>query len=288
MSPSLESLRILETCVSCSNFARAAERLHLTPAAVSLRIRALEVELGERLFVRNGPRVIPTPAAEKLAAGIRLGLTEITSALREFHDEAPKLRVTAPPSFAARWLAPRLANQPVGSIELDVSKELRAPGAFDVAIRTGREPWPGLTSHRLFPVRLTPLLSPALALERELSTPSDLTHLTLLPHPEWPRWFELALGAVPKELVFAKVDYPSHELNVDAARSGQGVALVPPEFFTQLMEQGELLAPFEFVLDGPDWHYALIRENDDRPAPRAFCRWLCEQAGSSASYVPRA
>jgi LysR family glycine cleavage system transcriptional activator len=283
MNPSLESLRILEICVSCASFARAADRLHLTPAAISLRIRALEEELGERLFVRQGPRVIPTPAAEKLASGIRHALAEVATALEAFRAEAQVLRVTAPPSFAARWLAPRLANHPVGAVELDVSTGLRAPAAFDLAIRTGRGQWPGLKSHRLFPVRLTPLVSPASMRGLTITTPLDLTHLVLLPHPDWQRWFEKTLGVVPERLRFANVDYPSHELNVEAACAGQGVALAPPEFFTPLIEDGQLIAPFDSVLEGPDWHFALVHENDARPAPHAFRRWLCSQAQAFAS-----
>jgi LysR family glycine cleavage system transcriptional activator len=67
MRPSLESLRVLEACVSAGSFARAAERLFLTPAAVSLRIRTLEAELGQPLFIRAGRRVVPTAAASVLA-----------------------------------------------------------------------------------------------------------------------------------------------------------------------------------------------------------------------------
>src|ERR1700754_61753 len=105
MRPSLESLRVLEACVSLGSFARAAERLFITPAAVSLRIRTLESELGRPLFVRAGRRVVPTAAATVLADRIRDALIDITDALDEFRAVAPQLRVTAPPTFASRWLA---------------------------------------------------------------------------------------------------------------------------------------------------------------------------------------
>ena len=83
MRPSLESLRVLEACVSAGSFARAAERLFLTPAAVSLRIRTLEAELGQPLFIRAGRRVVPTAAASVLANRVREALTGIGEALAQ-------------------------------------------------------------------------------------------------------------------------------------------------------------------------------------------------------------
>ena len=278
MRPSLESLRILEACVSAGSFVRAAQRLFLTPAAVSMRIRVLEEELGEDLFVRRGPRVVPTPKAIALSAGVRRALGEIDASLDEFERAATRLRVTAPPTFAARWLAPRLPSYQRSEIELDVSVELRDPSDFDVAIRTGIGDWPGLTGYRLFPVQLTPLLSPTLIGNRSEITPEELSTLTLLPHPDWPNWFRQATGDVPGSLTFARVEYPNHELNVSAARAGEGVALVPPGFYHDLIRSGVLIAPFDCVLDGPKWHVALIRNDNVRPACREFCDWLVEQS----------
>src|SRR5262245_60999771 len=133
MRPSLESLRVLEACVAAGSFARAAERLFLTPAAVSLRIRTLEAELDQRLFVRAGRRVVPTEAASALASGVRAALDVISQALDEFQACAPRLKVTAPPTFASRWLAPRLAHYAASGglgIDLDVSTDLRHRDVF--------------------------------------------------------------------------------------------------------------------------------------------------------------
>jgi LysR family transcriptional regulator, glycine cleavage system transcriptional activator len=279
MRPSLESLRILEACVSSGSFVRAAGRLFLTPAAVSLRIRTLEAELGEALFIRHGPRVVATPKAAALALGVRRGLNEIDESLDVFGAALLSLRVTAPPTFATRWLAPRLSHYTHGEIVLDVSSEVRDQATFDVAVRTGSGDWPGLEIYRLFPVQLTPLMAPSLAAQHAPPlTAEDLARLPLLPHPEWERWFRQAIGAVPPALTFARVEYPSHELNVNAACSGQGVALVPSGFYETLLEAGLLIAPFSCVLDGPDWHFALVRRDDGRLGPRDFCTWLCEES----------
>lgn len=277
MRPSLESLRVLEACVSAGSFARAAERLCLTPAAVSLRIRKLEDEFGKALFVRNGPRVTPTPEARLLADRIRYALAEISDGIAAFEALAP-LRVTAPPTFAMRWLTPRLSlfrAEASVEIELDVSSDVREPSDFDVAIRTGRGAWPGLEAHPLLPLVLAPLMTPSVA--RDLHEPSDLTSLTLLPHPDWPRWFMAATGDVPEGLRYSHIEYPTHELNATAAIAGQGVALAPAEMFASLITDGVLATPFDCVLEGPDWHFALLRAGEGRSAPRQFCAWLRDE-----------
>lgn len=285
MRPPLESLRILEACVSAGSFARAAEGLCLTPAAVSLRIRSLEAEFGRLLFVRSGRRVVPTPAASVLAGRIREALDGIAGALDEFQGATPPLRLTAPPTFASRWLAPRLARYSTTGasvIEVDVSADIRNPSAFDVAIRTGRGGWEGFEEYRLAPVEVTPMLAPSLLGTRTLDMPDALTDLDLLPHPDWEAWFIGAQCETPSALRFVAVDYPTHELDANAAVAGVGVALLSPSLFRPLLEKGLLIAPFPYVLSGPAWHFALMRAGDTRLAPRQFCTWLCEQARVAA------
>ena len=281
MRPPLESLRILEACVAAGSFARAADRLCLTPAAVSLRIRTLETELGQPLFERFGRRVVPTATAAVLASRIREALDGIAGALDEFQATTPPLRLTAPPTFASRWLAPRLSRYPSAGtppIEVDVSADIRDPSAFDVAIRTGRGGWEGLDEYRLMPVEATPMLAPSLLRTRRLNEPNALADFKLLPHPDWEAWFWNARSELPQTLQFVTVDYPTHDLDANAAIAGVGVALLSPSLYRPLLEQGLLIAPFPYVLSGPAWHFALMRTDDSRLAPRQLCAWLCEQA----------
>jgi LysR family glycine cleavage system transcriptional activator len=79
-------------------------------------------------------------------------------------------------------------------------------------------------------------------------------------------------------LRFVAVDYPTHELNANAALAGVGVALLSPSLFRPLLTEGLLIAPFPCILSGPAWHFALMRTGDSRPAPQHFCAWLCVQA----------
>lgn len=282
--PSLESLRVLRECVRSGSFAAAAEALFLSPAAVSLRIRTLEEELGKTLFVRRGPRVTPTPDAMALAARVDSALGEIDLALEAFHCARPIIRVTAPPTFASRWLAARIeryqSDNPDVAIELDVSTDLRSKDNFDIAIRTGRTGlWPGWQAHALFPVDLMPMLSADLARRHWLRHISDLAHCVLLPHPDWARWLREAGAAEDQRFQFAGVEYPSHDLNADAALAGNGVALLPRLLYEPLLDDGRLTAPFDHVITAPHWHFALLHNGETRPELTSLLAWLCSQAG---------
>jgi LysR family glycine cleavage system transcriptional activator len=278
----LESLRILGECVRSGSFAAAAETLFLTPAAVSLRIRTLEQDLGKRLFVRRGPRATATEDALELATRIDRALGEIDLALDAFHHARPVIRITAPPTFASRWLAPRVeqyqADHPDVAIELDVSTDLRSRDGFDIAIRTGSGLWPGWKSHPLFPVDLTPMLTPDQAAQHRIVRPSDLKRFILLPHPDWPRWLREAGAPDDCRFQFGAVDYPSHELNADSALAGKGVALLPRSLFKPVLDDGCLAAPFEHALVDADWHFALLHEEERRQEPVDFVAWLLSQA----------
>jgi LysR family transcriptional regulator, glycine cleavage system transcriptional activator len=272
-------------CVRIGSFAGAADRLALTPAAVSLRIRTLEAELSQPLFTRVGRGVVPTPAAVALAGRVRLALDDISNAIEEFHGATAPLRVTAPLTFASRWLAPRLPRYRAAggaAIEFDISSDLRGSDAFDVAIRTGRGGWDGLVEYPLMPVDATPMLSRCLLGDRTLAAPGDLLSFDLVPHPDWGKWFARAASPVPAGLRFTAVNLSIFELIADAAVNGVGVGLLSPTLFRPLLDDGQLVAPLSTVLKGPDWYFALMREGDQRPVVQNFCNWLREQSSHLA------
>ena len=285
--PALESLRFLEASVRHGNFTRAAAELGVTPAAVSLRIRDLEADLGTKLFHRSGPRLAPTDAGVELARRVAEALRLVRAAVDHCVEPSEPLRVTAVPTFAMRWLVQRLphyrALADAVPIELDVSTELRPSKDFDVAIRTGMGEWPELDTTALMPVEATPMLSPALAAGAPLASSTDLVSRPLLPHDDWPRWFQEA-GAPVAGLAFCADDYSLHELHASAAINGVGVALLSPIFYASLIQEGKLLQPFAHIIRGPKWHYVLLRAGERRPAVLRFRDWLKEEAQSSFAY----
>jgi LysR family glycine cleavage system transcriptional activator len=282
--PALESLRYLEACVRHASFSKAADALGVTPAAVSLRIRNLEAALGKQLFHRSGPKVVATDAGTALAAGVADALRRMQAAVDECRETPDALRVTAVPSFATRWLAPRLAKfhalADAVPINLDVSSDLRSAGSFDVAVRTGLGDWAGFEATPLMAVEVTPMLSPQLASTIRLTCPADLAGLTLLPHDQWANWFRETGSETPR-LRFYADDYPTHELDALAAMGGAGVALLSPNLFAPLLREGKLVQPFSHVIRGPTWHYVLLPIGHARAAARRFRAWLREEARCS-------
>jgi LysR family glycine cleavage system transcriptional activator len=274
--PALESLRVLEACVRQGSFTRAAEEIGVTAAAISLRIRNLEAELDTRLFERSGPRLQATAAAIALAARVGDALRDVQRAVASCRGDTQTLRVTAPPSFATRWLAPRLARYhrraDAVPIQIDCSAELRAGNDFDIAIRTGLGAGPEFVSSRLLPVDATPMLSPSLAATVKLASPADLTKLPLLPHDDWPRWFQ-QVGVRVSRLQFCADEYPTHELDAAAAMAATGVALLSPTLFASALKEGRLVQPFAEVMAGPKWHYLLLNPGCG-PAVQGFRAWL--------------
>ena len=123
------------------------------------------------------------------------------------------------------------------------------------------------------------MLSPALAATIELSEPADLAALPLLPHEDWPQWFREA-GAEHLNLRFYADDYSTHELDAAAAIDGTGVALLSPILFAPLVAEGKLIQPFQHVMRGPNWHYALL---DPRETTAAGAR-LLRLAGATGAW----
>jgi LysR family transcriptional regulator, glycine cleavage system transcriptional activator len=276
--PSLESLRFLEASGRLESFSRAAAELHVSPAAVSLRIRDLEADLGVPLFHRRGPRVAPTEACAALTAALGHAFAAVREAVETCRVEGAPLRVTASPTFAARWLAPRLGELTgAPPVTLEASSDLAPPGEFDVAIRAGRGGWPGLRERPLFPVEGSPMLSPALAASRPLERPEELANFPLLPDDRWPRWFAAA-GVTAPPLTFLPMKFANQDLTASAVMQGHAAALLAPRMFRQPLREGALVQPFAAVVAGPDVFHVAWREADGRATVRHFVDWLTARA----------
>jgi LysR family glycine cleavage system transcriptional activator len=194
--PPLESLRVLATCVRLGNFSRAATELGVTPTAVSQRMRALEAQIGVTLFRRHGPKLTTTDRARALGQRIGEALSLVHGAVDDCRRIKHPLRITCAPTFAARWLVPRLVSYQTlsgaSAIALDATQSLSPQGSFDVAIRSGRGPWPGYESVRLLSDDGTPMLSPKWAPPGSRMTVKKLLRVPLIPDSRWAEWFKLA------------------------------------------------------------------------------------------------
>jgi len=273
----LESLRVLAACVRHGNFSRAADELAITPTAVSQRMRALEGQLGVKLFGRHGPRLLVTERAAALAASVEQALALMRDAVDDCRRAHPPLCVTCAPTFASCWLVPRLmayqALPGADAIALDAGQGLSPVGSFDVAIRAGTGPWPGYRATRLLAEQGRPMFSSRLAGKRKRWSVDDLLALPLIPDPRWPAWFRQA-GRPDAKPTFVSTRFPNYELEARAAVQGLGVALLSPVLFADLLQRGELIAPFQVTVEGPDSYWLL--SPGDAPEPH-FVQWLKAQ-----------
>lgn len=260
--PSLDALRYFEACARHGQVTRAAAELGVTSAAVSLRVRQLETDLGTALFRRNGPRITLTDAGQGLAERMEVALTVIRDAVAACRTTPDPIRITVSPTLASRWLLPVLdvyGREPgAAPVTLDVSVEMRAAGDFDLALRSGDGHWPGLTAERLFVLEGSPMLSPALADRLCVRTPTDLGRCPILPDSRWGDWLRVA-GVADMLPPLVATTFPTQEMAAAAALAGTGAALLSPTLFAPLLRQGLLVQPFDIVLRGPDAYFLVWR-----------------------------
>jgi LysR family glycine cleavage system transcriptional activator len=287
----LTALRVFEAAARHESFLNAADELAITPGAVSRHIKALEADLAVRLFERFNRAVRLTDAGRQLAAGVRRGLREMELAVTEIRDgrQGP-LVVTAMHSFAARWLVPRLHhfNARYPEIQVLVSASDSAVDLvrerYDVAIRFGMGPYPGMAVSKLVSLFLYPVCTPAVAAEAGLKTPADLDRVTLLSdvnlafrEPAWPEWLELA-GAPQVDWRRGHL-FSNVYLAIEAALAGRGVALAEEALVIDDLRCGRLVKPFDIELPSPFSQWILtLPEKAERPDIRRFRRWLLAQA----------
>lgn len=286
--PPLGALRAFEAAARHLSFTEAAAELCVTQAAVSHQIRQLEDWLGLPLFVRRGHALTLTDKGRAYVGELTRALDLMACATLRVRERAEgPLRITVLPSFASRWLVPRLARFSAQHPDIDVrltsSAELWAGSddRYDVAIRSGLGRWPGLKADLIARETLSPVCAPSFAAgERPLAAPGDLRHVALLhdaPKAGWRHWCEYAGVEGIDTAGGLAFDDASHALQ--AAAQGQGVALARMLLAADDLAAGRLVQPFDIAMPN-DYSYWLAyrREKAARPDVAAFRSWLLAQA----------
>jgi LysR family glycine cleavage system transcriptional activator len=187
--PPLNALRAFEAAARHLSFNAAAEELNVTPAAISHQIKALEADLGVKLFRRLNRAVRLTDAGQACVPGLRDGFERIAEAVARARqgDSVGLLTVTASPAVASKWLVPRLerfrARHPAIDLRIDASMRLVDLVREDVhvGLRYGAGKYPGLHTEQLVRSEVFPVCSPDLLKGKHpLRTPEDLRHHTLI------------------------------------------------------------------------------------------------------------
>lgn len=283
--PSLNGIKAFEAAARAGSFAAAAGELHVTPAAVSRLVRLLEQRLALDLFDRHANRLTLTAAGE----AYRAGLTPLLDGLARLTEQVVAMgrrnvvTVGVGPTFAIRWLIPRLADLQQREPELEV--RLTTGGAivpFDedwtCGIRLGDGHWSGFASVQLFEADLTPVAAPAIA--RRLDAPTALRRETLLrvahAQEDWPRWLDASgiTSVRPRGPVF---EFYGQALQ--AAIDGLGVAMGIRPYIDDDVAAGRLIAPFALsVPKGEAWYLVHRPAREAEPGFRAFRDWIVAAA----------
>jgi len=300
--PPLNALRAFEATARHASFSKAAEELHVTPAALSHQIRGLEDLLGLKLFVRRARAIEQTEAARLIYPGIRNGFESLRAAVEQL-DRAKQDRilvVSASPGLTAKWLVPRiyrfLAQHP------DIDTRISAGTAYsnfvtdgvDVGIRLSSGVHPELHVEKLSDEWMLPLCSPRLLEgEHPLRSPHDLPRFPLiqidLPGlvPTWDDWLR-AVGIEGIDTTRGlRLNVADHAL--DAASEGTGVVLGYKLVASHDIGLGRLVVPFgpELPLPGRSYHFVCARGQERRPAIKAFRDWLFAEIADTFATLRR-
>ncbi|MBC7906766.1 MAG: transcriptional regulator GcvA [Rhodospirillaceae bacterium] len=298
--PPLRSVRAFEAAARHLSFARAADELHVTPAAVSQQIKLLESHLGVALFKRGTHLSLTEPAmaALPLVSDAFDRLERAVERMRLGRESGP-LVVSAPPSFAARWLIPRMARFQARhpDIDLRLSASLKLVNFdtedVDIAIRYGSGRYPGLHAEQLKAEAVVPVAHPRLA--EKLKNVADLLDVTLLhndaidwdtTYPNWPAWLANAGVQVPSDLKPRRFD--DFNLVLQATLAGLGVTLAWSTLVTEELSSGRLVALFPAQPLANAYHLVCPAKHLENPKVAAFRAWAFEEASmhSDASLPP--
>ncbi len=254
--PSNSALMAFEAAARHGSFARAADELALTEGAISRQIGRLEAFLAVTLFERSGNRVRLLPNGERYAAQVRESLDRLehdSQSLMGQPDDGASLDIATIPTFALRWLIPRLARfrQTYPNISVHLSERLEpfvlAGSGFDAAIHFEHPAWTGMRTYRLLQEVLVPVCHPALLQDSNALTALDtLPRLHRRQNPDaWQRYSQQTGITLTNPAIGARYDL--HAMLIEAALAGLGVALVPRLYIESELVQGRLVAPWPEV-----------------------------------------
>ncbi|WP_174300408.1 LysR substrate-binding domain-containing protein [Caulobacter sp. S45] len=280
--PSMQTLRAFDAAARHGSYSVAAAELGVTHGAVSHRIRELEERLQTPLFRRSNRRMVPTREAVALLSQVRQALATLD---RAFPAPAParsvRLVVSVHPSLAVRWLVPRLgrftAAHPAVDLEVRSTADLDDfldPGV-DLALRYGAGGWADAVDERLSGEVLFPVCAPAYRDQLCIREPADLARCVLLRHAwqPWSPWLREARLRLEEPRLGPTLS--DSAMIVEAAASGQGVALARRLFVQGDLASGRLVRLFDVeVEDAYAYHIAWRAGSRLGEASLAFAAWL--------------
>ena len=255
--PSLNALRAFDAAARSLSFTLASEELGVTLSAVAQQVRALESEIGMKLFIRQGRALQLTEVGRTYASSVERAFSILVTATRALRPEPLRLAISVTPTFAGKWLIPRLNdfNDQHPNIDLHILATDRLShfksDDIDLAVRYGRPPFgPGVNVEILFEEVLIAVAGKKLAdLGALAKGTKTLDHYPLLydAHNLWPLFFEERLNRLPVA-TGRKTHFNQTSLAIDAAIAGQGIALAHLPFVAHDLADGRLIQ-----VDAREW-----------------------------------
>ncbi|SDA85239.1 transcriptional regulator GcvA [Janthinobacterium sp. 551a] len=302
--PPLAALHAFEAAARPEGFQRAGEELHVSAGAIGHHVKQLEAWLGIVLFQRLPRGVVLTNAGQRYAASLGPILNQLADvseqARRQGDDKV--VTVTATSSLVSRWLMPRLGRlrDRYPQIELRVLASMHpvdlARDGVDVAIRLGPGRYPGLKVDLLMEEWFSAVCSPDFrANAASLRQPADLLRYPLLhDEPEvhlpgeidWTRWLHSCGVHYSGNSGNSGARFSHTYLCLDAAASGQGVAIAASPLIGDDLRSGRLVRVFDHAVRGPHCYYLLRSpQAETRPLVHLFCEWLIAEARADQETV---
>ena len=294
--PPLNALKSFDAAARHQSFTRAADELCVTQGAVSHQVKALEADLGLKLFNRERQGLVITEAGRDYLGVVRDAFDRIalgTDRLLQ-RQRSSVITVSASPDFAAKWLVSRLGRLAGAypEIELKISATMHhvdfAREDVDLAIRHGTGDWEGLEAVKLCSEELFPICSPALVgSERGLHHPEDVLRFPLLhldDRRDWSRWLDVA-GASGQGLLHGPILNHASML-IDAAIDGHGIALARTTLAATDLLSGRLARPFSVSLPLKNSYWIVCpKATSALPKIVAFRDWLLAEAAADTEQL---
>ncbi len=292
--PPLNALKAFEAAARHESFTRAAEELRVTQGAISHQVKALESELGIKLFNRERQRLTVTESGREYLSVLRDALDQIAIATQRLvqRQSTGALTLSTSPDFAAKWLVHRLDRfaEAYPSMELRISATMHhvdfAREDIDLAVRHGDGNWGGLDAVQLCADELFAVCSPELLSGRSrVREAADLLKFPLLhldDRKHWSTWLEAA-GVIAADVSRGPV-LNRASMVIDAAVDGQGIALARTTLAARDLIQGRLVRPFSLSLRLPKAYWIVCPQaTSTLPKIRACRDWLLEEAANDLS-----
>lgn len=286
--PALNALRAFEVAGHTGSFTRAAEVLHVTQSAVSRQVRQLETQLGEALLLRRHHHLELSATGRLLLQALKLSFDRIELTVRSIQEKThlTRLRINVPPTYASRWLMPRLQSLRAAAPELELTittslkDDLVESGALDCAIRFGDGEWDGLDNQLLMNERHIAVCAPAL-LGGRASPVEDLSAFTLLHvlassdqrYLTWQHWLKAA--HIDDVELSGGYEFDLLDHAIRAAVDGLGVTMADRHMIAHELRRGTLVPLRDVEVDGHQSYWLVTRTGqDDAPQVALFREWL--------------